>query len=144
MHIMKSIKLSILGIVAGCLSNIAMADVVVIVSAKNKVAALRVQEVSDIFLGKTSNIAGNVEVIPIDHLEGESTRDEFYLKTTGKAPSQLKAYWSKRIFTGKGQPPKEVLDTIALKKMIADNPNLIGYIDKNAVDPSVKVVLTLQ
>ena len=44
------------------------------------------------------------------------------------------------IFTGKGQPPKEVPNTAEVKKLVSGNPNTIGYIEKSAVDSSVKVV----
>ena len=69
-------------------------------------------------------------------------RDDFYNKVTGKSAAQMKAYWSKIIFTGKGQPPKEVADNAAVKKLVADSPSAIGYIDKSALDSSVKAVFS--
>ncbi|MEC5218006.1 ABC-type phosphate transport system substrate-binding protein [Actimicrobium sp. GrIS 1.19] len=71
-------------------------------------------------------------------------RDDFYQKATGKTGVQVKAFWSKQIFSGKGQPPKEVGDSAAVKGLVANNPNLIGYIDKSALDGSVKQVLSLK
>jgi hypothetical protein len=32
-------------------------------------------------------------------------------------------------------------DSIAVRKLVAANPNLIGYIDRSALDSSVKAVL---
>ena len=55
----------------------------------------------------------------------------------------MKAIWSRIVFTGKGQPPTEVPDSSAVKKAVAAQPNVVGYIDKSAVDASVKVVLFL-
>jgi hypothetical protein len=45
------------------------------------------------------------------------------------------------IFTGRGQPPKEAPNSAAVRKLVADNPALIGYIDRSALDASVKPVL---
>ena len=114
----------------------AFADVVVVVSAKSPVGNLTAEQVSQLFLGKTSTFPGGAQAMPIDQAEGQPPRDEFYTKITGKSAAQVKAYWSKIIFTGKGQPPREV------KKMVSANPNTIGYIEKSAVDSSVKVVLS--
>ena len=48
-------------------------------------------------------------------------------------------YWSKLIFTGKGQPPRSAKPGRS-QKLVANNPNTIAYIDKGSVDSSVKVV----
>jgi hypothetical protein len=47
------------------------------------------------------------------------------------------------VFTGQGQPPKEVADPASVKKAVAADPKTVGYIDKSDVDASVKVVLSL-
>ena len=57
-----------------------------------------------------------------------------------EAPQQLKAYWAKLVFTGQGTPPKEVDNDAAVLKLVAENPNIIGYIDAAAVNSSVRVV----
>jgi len=118
----------------------ANAEVVVVVSAKSSVASLTKDQVSDIFLGKSATFPNGEQVIPIDLGEGAAQRDEFHSKFTGKSANQLKAYWSKMIFSGRATPPKEVPNASDGKRLIAANPNSIGYIDKSAVDGSVKVV----
>lgn len=119
----------------------AQAEVVVVVSAKSAVGPLTADQASQIFLGKAASFPGGGQAVPIDQADGAS-RSEFYTKVTGKDSAQVKAYWSKIIFTGKGQPPKEVPGDADVKKLVADNPNMVGYISKGAVDGSVKVVLT--
>jgi hypothetical protein len=47
------------------------------------------------------------------------------------------------IFTGQGEPPREIADSDKIKKLVANNPRYIGYIDKSNVDTSVKVVATV-
>ena len=120
----------------------AQAEVAVVVSAKSPVGNLSADQVSQIFLGKSNNFPGGGQATPIDQAEGAATREEFYTKVTGKSAAQVKAYWSKLIFTGKGQPPKEVSGDGAVKKALAENPGAIGYIEKSSVDGSVKAVLT--
>ena len=110
-------------------------SVAVIVNPKHG-GGLSAEQVSNIFLGKSSDLAG------VDLPDGNAVRDAFYQKVTGKDAAQVKAYWAKLVFTGKAQPLKEMASDADVKKFVAANPNAIGYIDKGAVDGSVKVILT--
>jgi ABC-type phosphate transport system substrate-binding protein len=100
------------------------------------------QEVSDLFLGKASAFSDGKQAVPLDQAEGAAARDEFHSKVTGKTGAQLKSFWSKQVFSGKGTPPKELAGNSDVKKLVADNPNMIGYLDKSAVDATLKVVFT--
>ena len=122
----------------------AAAEVVVIVSAKSPLASLRPDQVADIFLGHLASLPDVGQVTALDQQVGSSQRDEFYIKVAAKTPPLIKAYWSKMIFTGRGQPPKEVPNSAAVRKMVADNPGLIGYVDRSALDASVKPVLVVR
>jgi len=122
------------------LSAQAYAGVAVIVSANNGNTTIDADMVSRIFLGKTSSFPDGSPAIPVDQSEGAASRESFNETVLGKSSSQLKAYWSRLIFTGKGTPPKESGSDADVKALVANNPNLIGYIDSSAVDGSVKVV----
>jgi hypothetical protein len=57
----------------------------------------------------------------------------------------MQAYWSRIIFTGRGQPPKAVPSSSEAKKLVAANPNTIGYVEPKLVDDTLRVVtVTLQ
>jgi hypothetical protein len=84
------------------------------------------------------------QALPIDQSEGVGARDDFYGKVTGKSPEQIKAHWSKIIFTGRGQPPKTVPDGVEVKRRVAISANAIGYMDRALVDGSVKILLSVQ
>jgi ABC-type phosphate transport system substrate-binding protein len=122
-----------IGLVAA--ASFAHADVVVI--GNPAAAALTKDQVSDVFLGKSQVFT------PIDQPDSAAVRAEFYKKATGRDPAQVKATWSRLVFTGKAVAPKEVADAAAVKKAVAADPKAIGYIDKSAVDGSVKVLLAL-
>src|SRR5438477_11877747 len=90
------------------LSPIALAkadEVVAVVSAKCPVTALNASQVAEIFLGKTSRFPDGTQAVPIDQTEESPAREKFYAQYAGKSPAQVKAHWSKIIFTGRGQPP---------------------------------------
>ena len=139
---MKSCRLNLLSAVLLLTATAAHADVVVVVSAKSAVTSLTKSQVSDVFLGKTATFPDGGQAVPVDQPNGVAEHDEFHEKVTGKSGSQLKSYWAKQLFSGKGTPPKEVSGDADVRKLVAANPNLIGYIEKSAVDSSVKVVFT--
>ena len=139
---MKTIRVLFLASTLAASTTFAYADVAVVVSAKSSAPALNKQQVSDLFLGKASTFPDGKQAVPIDQAESSAFREEFHSKVTGKSGAQLKSFWSKQVFSGKGTPPKEVANSAEVKKLVADNPNMIGYIDKAAVDGSVKVVFT--
>jgi hypothetical protein len=81
--------------------------------------------------------------VPIDQPVGSSIYAEFYWKATGRDVAQVKAIWSRILFTGRGVPPKQVPDSAAVKKAVAADLKAVGYIEKSAVDSSVKIALPL-
>lgn len=119
----------------------AYADVVVVVSAKSALTSLTAEQVTKIFLGKTNTFPSGENAVPIDHIEGSPIRNEFYARIVHKTPSQISSYWTKIIYTGDGYPPRQVDSDAVIRKVVANNPNAIGYIDKISVDGSVRVIL---
>ncbi len=130
-----TIKCLMLAVACLTVSAMARAEVVVVAGASSSVGSLSREQVADIFLGK------NMAATPVDQAESNPIREEFYSKVTGRSAAQVRSYWAKQAFTGKGTPPKEAQASNEVKKMLGGNPALIGYIEKSAVDSSVKVLL---
>ena len=116
----------------------AFADIAVIVNPKNPATRMFSEQAAQFFIGKSSLFT------PIDYNEGAAIRNEFYSKVLQKEPAQVKAIWTRLVFTGKGSAPREFNSAAEVKKAVAADVSAIGYIDKSAVDDSVKVILTVQ
>jgi ABC-type phosphate transport system substrate-binding protein len=125
-------------------SPVASAELVVIVSARSPALGLTSEQVAAIFLGQAGRFPDGGEVVALDQRLGSRERDQFYQQVTGKTPALLKAHWSKMVFTGRGQPPREAPDSASVRRMVAENPSMIGYIDRAALDTSVRPVLVLR
>jgi ABC-type phosphate transport system substrate-binding protein len=123
------------------LSAMADAEVLVIGSPDIDVAALSEKTVRNLYLGKTVQLDNGTRVEVVDLPSGNSVRDEFYEKVIGKDTTQIKAYWAKRIFTGKGSPPETRLNEIAVVKWVSEAPGRIGYVGSDTVSDSVRVLL---
>jgi ABC-type phosphate transport system substrate-binding protein len=129
-HILCALALALCGAAAQA------ADLVVI--ANPAVAGLTKDQVADLYLGK------NQSYNPVDLAEASPLYAEFYKKATGRDVAQVKSTWSRIVFSGKGQAPKQLPDSAAVKKAVAADPKGVGYIEKSAVDGTVKTVLTLE
>jgi ABC-type phosphate transport system substrate-binding protein len=116
-------------------ANVRADEIVVIVNPA--AAPISKEQVADLYLGRGGTWT------PIDQTVGSGIYVEFYKKATGRDIAQVKAIWSRILFTGRGLPPKQLPDSAAVKKAVAANPNAVGYIEKSAVDGSVKVALPL-
>lgn len=122
---------------------VTLADIVVITNPSNT-ATLSQSDVKRIFLGKMKSFPDGGTILSVNQSAGSDVRKTFDKQALGKSPSQMKAYWSKLVFSGKGNPPKELLSDAEIIKLVAENPAVIGYIDSANKTSDVKVVATYQ
>jgi ABC-type phosphate transport system substrate-binding protein len=121
----------------------ARAELVVIVNPKNT-ASLTAEQVAQIYLGRAGSFPGGGAATPLDLKEGAPLRDEFYAKVTDKNPGQVKSFWSKQMFSGKGSPPRELASAAEVRRAVAADPAAIGYIDRASLDGTVKEALAVR
>jgi ABC-type phosphate transport system substrate-binding protein len=135
---MKTIIVSALAAAVFAGGSASAAEIAVIVNPKNPATRMFSEQAAQFFVGKSSLFT------PVEHNEGSALRSEFYQKVLNKDPATVKSIWSKLVFTGKGTLPKEYGSSAEVKKAVANDVSAIGYIEKSAVDDSVKVILTVQ
>jgi ABC-type phosphate transport system substrate-binding protein len=112
------------------------AEMVVIVNPKNPATRMFSEQASQFFLGKSTLFT------PVEFTDGP-VRNAFYTKVLNKDSAQVKAIWTKLVFTGKGTAPREYGTAAEIKKAVASDVSAIGYLEKSQVDDSVKVILTV-
>ncbi|MBH0020680.1 phosphate ABC transporter substrate-binding protein [Pseudoalteromonas sp. SWXJ133] len=132
-------KLILVSALSLCSIN-AFADIAVIINPSN-INTVDTDTIKKIYLGKSKSFSNGDKVNPVDQ-DGTSVADEFNDKVVGKSSSQLNAYWSKLIFTGKGTPPEKLASDQAVIDFVAANNDAIGYIDSAKVSDKVKVIAT--
>ena len=141
-EILPSLPLPLLTLLLGLHASQAAAQVVVIVNPKSDIK-LNAEQVASLYMGRSTSLPGGITQ-PVDLPESSAAREQFYSKAAGKTSSQVKATWARLAFSGKATPPKELATADEIKKFVASHPDAIGYIDKSAVDSSVKVVVPLE
>lgn len=134
---MNSIKSLLAATLLGLLSSLTMAAEIAIVGHPSS-ASLTQKEVADLYLGRTRGKT------LLDQPESSDLYADFYRQATGRSVAQVKSTWARLVFSGSAQLPEQLPNSAAVKQAVADNQNAVGYIEKSAVDSSVKVLLELE
>ena len=113
-----------------------------IVVNKANDAEIDEKTVQRIFLGKEKKFSNGNVAVPINLTTNNAGRSVFDEQVLGRSSSQVSAYWSKLVFTGKGVPPADVANDEAVLVAIEADVNAIGYVDSASVTDAVKVIMT--
>ncbi len=128
--------LTALAFTSSCISH---AEVVVVVGSRHPVSTLTKAQVTDLFLGRAKEFPNGSPALTAIIAAGPS-KDEFFERILSKTDSQARSIWARLVFTGIGTGPREINDATQMKRLLAANPNAIGFIDRSEVDHQVKVV----
>ena len=120
-------------------SNLAFAGGVVVVHPNNS-AEISAADVKFLFLGKKKKFSGGEAATAVNQTFGSDFRKKFDLEMLEKTGPQMKSYWAKLLFTGKGSPLTEAASDEEVIKLISEDESVIGYIDESKVTDAVKVV----
>lgn len=121
----------------------AFAELAVIVHPTNNISRISKSDLSDIYLGRSEEFTNGSDAEPLDQESQSQARRQFNKAVLGMDEGMLRSYWSKLMFSGKGQPPEELSGDDEVRSAVAANRSAIGYIDKSAVNSSVKVILII-
>jgi hypothetical protein len=124
----------------GLLALQAQADAVVVVAARSPIKALTPDEIVDVFLGRLTKLPDGTRATPVDQHESSPVRTEIYASLASMSPVQLKAYWAKLIFTGRGRPPRAVAGDEEVLRIVRADPAAIGYMDRSLADHTVRIL----
>ena len=102
--------------------------------------ALTKQQVSDLFLKKTTRWPDGSAAAPVDQPDTSSVRDSFSNDILGKPVSAIKSYWNKQIFSGRDLPPLEKKSDAEVVEYVRSTPGAIGYVAEGTATDGVRVV----
>jgi ABC-type phosphate transport system substrate-binding protein len=120
-----------LALVAGALAAPLQAqekDFVVIVNAFNPFVTIRADELSRLFLKKSTAWSNGQSAQPVDQTDGSSLRRRFTARVLNKDTASLKSYWQQMIFSGKAVPPPALDSDAAVLEFVRQHPYAVGYV----------------
>jgi len=110
----------------------------IVVIAHKSAAPLTRQQITEIYLGHRGVLR------PLDLPMASPLHERFYRALTGHDMAWVRSNWASVVFTGRGKAPQTLESAEAVKRAVAADANLIGYIEKSALDPRVQVLLELE
>ena len=128
------------GLLVGA-ANLAAQGYQVLVNEANPTSSMTVEAVSQLFLKNTTRWDNGQQVVPVDLTANSSVRERFTVAVHGRSVSAVRAYWQRRIFSGRGVPPVEKTSDSEVLAYVSANPNAVGYVSVGAtVNGNVKVL----
>ncbi|HET8870112.1 MAG TPA: hypothetical protein VFM48_06675 [Aquabacterium sp.] len=110
-------------------------------------ATINNKDIADLYLGRTRHLPNGQAVTPLDNPAASPVRARFYKALTGKAITDINAYWARLLFTGQSSPPQTAVDVNAVLETVRNTPGVISYVEQSALpDPEgmgLRVILTL-
>ena len=104
------------------------------------VSSLTVDQVSKMFLKKTTQWADGTKGAPVDQVETSDITETFFKAVHGKSPGAVKSYWQQQIFSGRGVPPPVKGSDAEVIAYVKANSGAIGYVSADAPVEGVKVL----
>jgi len=117
------------------------ADIAVIVSEKNATTQMSAREVRKLFLGKSRKLPDGSRALLVGL---QPIQTAFNKSALRKADAQVKAAWSRLLFSGRAKPPREFSSASAVIEFVAGNSNAVGYVPAEELDDGVKAVFILR
>jgi len=121
-------------------SGYAQNGVKVIVNDNNDISTISSEQLSRLFLKKTTKWDNGTKVSPVDLAANSDVRETFTNSIHGKSISAINAYWQKKIFTGKGVPPVELQSEKEIIDFVRSNPGAVGYVSAGTNTAGVKTI----
>jgi ABC-type phosphate transport system substrate-binding protein len=99
-------------------------------------------DVHKIFLGEKSTWSNGKHILLIMAAPGSTERAVVLKNIYKMSETDYAKYFLQASFTGAvSAPPKDASSSAEVKKLVAENPGAIGYVNQQDVGDSVKVVL---
>lgn len=119
-------------------------EVDVIVNKANTVDDISLADARKVFMGDKTTWPSGKRVTILMLAQGQPERTAVLRGIYKMAEDEFEQYFTQAAFTGKiSAPPKDVASAAQMKQAVAANPGAIGYVKKEDVDDSVKVILKL-
>jgi ABC-type phosphate transport system substrate-binding protein len=138
-------RLVILALVLGLLVPASRAEEssrIVVIVHPTRQAELSTEMLAQIYMRRKRFWDDGAPIVPLNLEAGTALRAAFSRQVLRQSEARLADYWNRQYFYGV-LPPATLASTKAVLRYVAADPNALGYVPADDVDPSVRVVLSL-
>jgi hypothetical protein len=116
--------------------------VAIVVNRSHKIGDMSLADVRKLFLGEKGTLNGR-RVILLMSPAGTPARETVLRQIYKMSESEFAKYVLQSAFTGRQTPPHEVAAG-EMKRLVAERPDVIGYLPVTQVDDAIRAVLVVQ
>ncbi|WP_372762262.1 hypothetical protein [Pseudoalteromonas sp.] len=113
-------------------------DLVIVVNSTDKNLVLSKQQIRHIYMGGALSRQFKAVNLP----PGNPLRADFNTKVVGLTESRVQAYWAQMKFTGRSQPPVELLSIQAVIEYLQQVENSVAYLPADTKLPNELTVIS--
>jgi ABC-type phosphate transport system substrate-binding protein len=135
----RTLLLALAATVAVAAAPAVAEDFKVVVNGANGTSSLSRQQLSQLFLKKTTQWPNGQSVSPVEPRD-DRLHALFCKQVHGKSANAVKAYWNQVIFSGRDVPPVEKSGDEEVVQYVRATPGAVGYVSGDAATGGVKVV----
>jgi hypothetical protein len=117
--------------------------VAIVVNRSQKIGDMSLQDVRKLFLGEKGTLPNGQRVSLLMTPPGTPEREAVLRQIYRMSENEFTKYVLQSAFTGRQSPPREV-PAAEMKKLVAANPNAIGYLPVTQVDDAIRAILVVQ
>lgn len=130
---LKLIKMVLIGmaLVVGLAAAPAIAQSGAVVSQ----SAIEPARITRIYMGQSRDL------IAVNQTQDSAVRSAFEANVIGRTPEQIKAHWSRLVFTGRAAELREVDSDEAVLEFVRSNSGTIGYITDASKAEGLNILL---
>lgn len=137
---MRKGKLFLTALLAFLPAATAWADLVVVANPKSGIDRMSREEVVFVFMGRWRQLPSGLPAQPVDSPVDSPEHSAFYRQLVNKNASEIKAYWSRLVFSGGARPPVMPQTREEQIRILAATPGAVSYLERSKVDARVRIV----
>lgn len=103
-----------------------------------EVASITRAEAANLFLSKERT---DSRLTPFDQRDRQ-LRERFYREVAGVSAASVRAYWARKVFTGRGRPPAMV-SLEEVERVLSEKPGAVTYVPAEQLPEGCKVLLSI-
>lgn len=120
-----------IGLLLILLASASYGQNVVIINSAHPAKAVTSSDLTNIFLGKSSTLAGE-KVVPVDEKRTTEAGKAFLDKILKMSESDYQSRWVEKMLSGEASPPAVKASDAEVLSFVKSTPGAIGYVSASA------------
>ncbi len=121
--------------------GVASAEELVLITHRDSDLSVSADHLKRLYFGKISSLPNGRKVTVLVYARDDEQFQEFTRKYLRRTSQQLRSFWAKQLFTGRGNMPTHVESIEEMISLVSSSDEYVGYIPISFLPESVRVLI---